>query len=305
MDGTEITTATGRGARPELHEAPAIPEATTRTIRRWAARHEIVLYLVVAYALSWSIWPLVLANPESSPMVPFGPSLAALLVAGLVGGRRHVSELLRGLVRFRTRPWWYVVALVGPVLVTGGAFVAGLVRGAPLPRWEASDLAQVAAIVATTFVIVGLFEELGWRGFLLPRLQHRRRALVAALLVGVAWVPWHLPELISDASERPLLPFCLIIMAESVILAWLYNSTAGSLPVVMLFHAAFNSFTKFFLADLQGNASQAAWWTLSLLTAAFATAVVWYAGSRSLTKGEGRTRVERPTAEGQSASIHG
>ena len=247
-------------------------EASTWTFRRRAARYEVVLYLVVAYVLSWSIWPLVLANPESSPMVPFGPSLAAVLVAGLVGGRRQVSELL---------------------------------RGAPLPRWEASDLAQVAANLVTTFVIVGLFEEVGWRGFLLPRLQHGRRALDAALLVGIAWLPWHLPELVSDPSQRPLLPFCVIIMAQSVILAWLYNSTSGSLPVVMLFHAAFNAFTKFFLADLQGNPQQAAWWALSILTAAFAVVVVWYAGSRSLVRGDVRTPAERPTPAGYAASKQG
>ena len=188
---------------------------------------------------------------------------------------------------------------------TGGAFAAGLLRGAPVPRWEASDLAQVAANLVTTFVIVGLFEELGWRGFLLPRLQHRRRALDAALLVGLAWLPWHLPELVSDPSQRPLLPFCVIIMAQSVILAWLYNSTSGSLPVVMLFHAAFNAFTKFFLADLQGNPQQAAWWALSILTAAFAVVVVWYAGSRSLVRGDVRTPAERPTPAGYAASKQG
>ncbi len=278
-------------------------EARTWTIRRRTARYEVVVYLVVAYALSWSIWPLVLANPESSPMVPFGPALAAVLVAGLVGGRRQVAALLRGLVQFRTRPRWYAVALLGPVLVTGGAFAVASVGGAPLRRWDASDLVQVGANVVTTFVIVGLFEELGWRGFLLPRLQHGRRALDAALLVGLAWLPWHLPELVSDPGQRPLLPFCIVIMAQSVILAWLYNSTVGSLPVVMLFHAAFNAFSKFFLADLQGNTYQAAWWTLSILTAAFAAAVVWYAGSRSLVRGDVRTPAERPAPTGYPASM--
>ena len=280
-------------------------EARSWTIRRRAARYEVVVYLVVAYALSWSIWPLVLANPESTPMVPFGPALAAVLVAGLVGGRRQLSALLHGLVRYRTSPWWYAVALVGPVLVTGGAFTAGLAGGAPQPRWDASDLVHVAATVATTFLIVGLFEEPGWRGFLLPRLQHGRRALDAALLVGLAWLPWHLPLLVADTSQRPLLPFSIIIVAQSVILAWLYNSTGGSLPVVMLFHAALNAFTKFFLADLQGNAYQAAWWALGILTAAFAAAVVWFAGSRSLVRGDVRTPAERPAPAGSTASMQG
>ena len=66
---------------------------------------------------------------------------------------------------------------------------------------------------SVTVVIVGLFEELGWRGFLLPRLQRGQTALVAALLVGLVWLPWHLPELVSDRGERPLAQFVIYILA--------------------------------------------------------------------------------------------
>jgi uncharacterized protein len=52
-----------------------------------------LLYFILAYALSWSIWPLVLVNPESIPLVPFGPLIAAVIVALLGGGLRELRAL--------------------------------------------------------------------------------------------------------------------------------------------------------------------------------------------------------------------
>ncbi|MGH3507857.1 MAG: hypothetical protein ACRDO2_11700 [Nocardioidaceae bacterium] len=63
----------------------------------WMSRHEVVLYLVLAYGISWSIWPLVRLNSDSSPLVPFGPGLAALLVAVMAGGLPGLIGLLRQL----------------------------------------------------------------------------------------------------------------------------------------------------------------------------------------------------------------
>lgn len=250
--------------------------------RGWAARHEIVLYLVLAYAISWCIWPLVLLNPGSSPLVPFGPGLAAVLVAYWAGGRREFVSLLRHFWRWRVNFGWYAVALGVPFVVPGLARLAAVILGAPAPLWEPSDALQVASLIAVTVVIVGVFEELGWRGFLLPRLQLTRSTLASALMVALVWLPWHLPELVSDPGQRPLVPFAVYIVALSVILAWLYNGTQGSLPVVILFHAAFNSFTKFFLSELQGGDQYlVAWWTLAGLVVLLAVAITTAAARTS------------------------
>ncbi|SLJ94881.1 CPBP family intramembrane glutamic endopeptidase [Arthrobacter sp. P2b] len=265
--------------------------------RGWAARHEIVLYLVLAYAVSWCIWPLVLLNPGSSPLVPFGPGLAAVLVAFLAGGRRELINLLRQLWRWRVNFGWYAMALSVPFAVPGLARLAAVMAGAPALSWEPSDALQVASSIAVTIVIVGIFEELGWRGFLLPRLQVTRNALASALMVALVWLPWHLPELVSDPGQRPLVPFAVYIGALSVILAWLYNCTRGSLPVVILFHAAFNSFTQFFLAELQGGDQYlVAWWTLAGLGALLAVAITVYPGHHSLVTVDERGGVTGSTA---------
>jgi membrane protease YdiL (CAAX protease family) len=242
-----------------------------------------VLYLVLAYAISWSIWPLILVNPESTPLVPFGPGLAAVIVAAMAG-RRQLLDLVRQLGSWRVSPGWYGVAVGVPLGIVAAAFGAAVLAGAPVPRWEPSDLLQVVASLALTVVIVGVFEELGWRGFLLPRLQRNQTALVAALLVGLVWLPWHLPELVSDRGERPLVQFVIYVVASSVIYAWVYNSTRASLPIVILLHAAFNSFAKFFLSGLQGSHYVVAWWTLAGLVALVAVAVVAYAGRENMTR---------------------
>lgn len=206
----------GRGWPGAAGTYVAWEERSAMTVRvhrsqGWTARHEIVLYLALAYVISWSIWPLVLLNPESSPLVPFGPGLAAVLVAFMAGGRPGLFGLLRQLGRWRVNPAWYGVALGVPLAVPGLALAAAVIAGAPVPRWEPSDVLQVAGSMVVTVIIVGIFEELGWRGFLLPRLQRGRSALAAALIMGLMWLPWHLPELVSDPGQRPLAPFAIYI----------------------------------------------------------------------------------------------
>ena len=265
----------------------------------WVSRHEVVLYLVLAYGISWSIWPLILINPDSSPLVPFGPGLAAVLVAVVAGGVPGLIGLLRQLARWRVSPRWYGVAVGMPVAISAAALGAAVIAGAQPPQWEPSDVVQVAGTLLMTMVLIGLFEELGWRGFLLPRLQRDREALVAALMVGLAWLPWHLPELVSDPGQRPLAQFVVYIFALSVLLAWVYNSTQASLPLVILLHAAFNSFAQFFLSDLHGTPKMVAWWTLAGLTALAAVAVARHAGARSLNR-HGAAAVDQPSAEDTS-----
>jgi membrane protease YdiL (CAAX protease family) len=88
-----------------------------------------------------------------------------------------------------------------------------------------------------------LGEEIGWRGYVLPRLQSRMSALSAALLIAPIWGLWHLPLwLTGDPVKTPTfyVPFFVAVFALSVILTWVYNSTGGSLLMVVLAHATFN-----------------------------------------------------------------
>ena len=163
-------------------------------------------------------------------MVPFGPALAAVLVAGFSGGKDALLRLLRQLGRWRVPVRWYALepgAALPLVLAAAALTVAG---GAPAPDLGPNPgWFMLIGTFASTLVIVGLFEELGWRGYALPLMQQNHTALAAALLLGVVWGLWHLPELVSDPTgQRPPVPFLLMVIAQSVLLAWIYNSTATS-----------------------------------------------------------------------------
>ena len=171
------------------------------------ARHQIAAFLILAFALSWWVWPFILFNPNSTAMVSFGPSVAAVVVSALVGGRREVVALLRAVVKWRVHWSWYLIALYGgPFLIAGlvGAVAIGfgVVDTSNLgvisvgPLWSGLPL----LLLSTGLVGGPLFEELGWRGFLLPKLELEHMALWSTVVVGSVWAAWHLPLLISEPS---------------------------------------------------------------------------------------------------------
>ena len=213
----------------------------------WVKRHDITVFLVLAFALSWSIWPLTLLNPESTPMLPYGPIIAVLVVLAFARGWAGVRDLLASMVRWRVGPGWYAVALVLPVAITLVALYLNALFGGPTPTAAGfADLYTLPLIFLTTTLFKGpLTEEPGWRGFLLPRLQSSYTPLVASLIVGVIWASWHLPLLLSDPSgQRPPVQFFVLLVAQSVVLAWVYNATRGSVLLVILMHGSANTIAR-------------------------------------------------------------
>jgi membrane protease YdiL (CAAX protease family) len=252
----------------------------------------VTLYLGLAFLISWAAWPLVALNPESSPLVPFGPLLAAVVMALLTGGPRELRVLVSQLGRWPRSPWWYLIALGGPVVVAVAAVAVSIALGAS-PAPVSADWPAVGGVFLTTVVIVGLFEEVGWRGYALPRLQRHHSGLRAALLLGAVWGLWHLPELLSDPDgQRPPIPFLIFVLAQSVILTWQYNSTLGSLPIVIVSHAAINTAAQGVLPLFAQADYQLAWWTFTGLWVAAAVVVIAGVG-RSL-DGAPRGRTLRP-----------
>ena len=179
-------------------------------------------------------------------LTAYAPTLAALLAVWLIPGGGGVRNLLRPIARWRVGVGWYVIALAGPT----GLFLIGdlirLILGLPLPAipFTFPELASFGLLVGA--LIAGSFgEEVGWRGLGQPRLQTRYGAFTAAVIVGILWSAWHLWPVLApgglgstEASDVVLTFVRLIAMA--IVYAWLYNSTGGSLLIVMLAHAGHN-----------------------------------------------------------------
>src|SRR3712207_9577176 len=87
----------------------------------------------LAYALSWWPWPRVGLDPGSTPMLPFGPLLAVLIVVPIVGGRRGLTDLLRSIVRWRVAPRGDAGAFLLPGAITLAAVARNALPGAHTP----------------------------------------------------------------------------------------------------------------------------------------------------------------------------
>ena len=124
------------------------------------------------------------------------------------------------------------------------------------------------------FLTSGVGEELGWRGFALPRLQRTHSAITSTLLLAFCWAGWHLPAFFYVPSYMALgvriLPgFFLGLLAGAIVLTWLYNSSGGSVLAVVLWHASFNFVTA--SPDAGGLAPA----VTSTLVTVWAVVVVW------------------------------
>ncbi len=100
--------------------------------RRTSGR-SLLVFFVLAFAFSWWPWPLVLFNPDSIALIPWGPLLAAFIMAAVVAGRRGLKDLLSSMVRWRVGWRWYTVAILLPVFLTMLTAYRDVLLGAKAP----------------------------------------------------------------------------------------------------------------------------------------------------------------------------
>ena len=254
----------------------------------WVTRHPLFSYFLVAYAVSWSIAvPLALQAhgvlPERLPwslhyLTAFGPAAAALLIARLLrepGAAADGAE--PGSVARRI--FWWTVGFGSPLLLFVIALVAARIAGQRGPTW--TSLGQVNFLPGLGmfawglwFITSGVGEELGWRGFALPRLQRTHSAMSSTLLLSIGWAGWHLPAFFYVPSYtgiglRILPGFFLGVLAGAIVLTWLYNSSGGSVFAAVLWHASFNFVTA------SPNAGGLVAAVTSTLVMVWAIVVIW------------------------------
>lgn len=186
------------------------------------------------------------------------PSLFGILLTLVIEGREGLKALFAGAGRWRVKPMWYGVVLLLPAAMYGLNYVAqGLLEGTIAPI----DVAEKLAFSIPTALMACLLEEFGWRGFAQPRLQRRHSVLAATLTVGVAWGLWHAPINYLGLSQFSAMVVPLLIVnflsnvALSVLLAWVYNSTRGSMLLVLLGHFAITFGATFFGVPSHGTAA--------------------------------------------------
>lgn len=211
-------------------------------------RHALIAFFALTYLITFSLF-LTWTDPEGIPWFTFGPLLSALIITALTGGRPAVKGLLGRLVQWRVGWFWYAVAFALPVAIALGAVCLATLAGVTAPK--AADWARWPSLLVVfpiRVVFSGPFgEELGWRGFALPRLQAIYSPLKASLILGVAGAIWHLPLMLIGEIQWPDL---VLLIAAYVLLTWFYNRTNGSVLLAVLFHGATNTIGGAFLGRI-------------------------------------------------------
>ncbi|MFS8085453.1 MAG: CPBP family intramembrane glutamic endopeptidase, partial [Acidobacteriota bacterium] len=226
----------------------------------------LLKFFLLTYIVSWTLWIAAaisggFASPTNSAgaaspgsglaaiggflylLGVFAPALVALALTAKGEGRTGTMALLRRIVQAPTAVQWYVFAVGYFVAIKlAVALVYRLATGAwPTFSQEAWYLMAGAVIISTP---AQAGEEIGWRGYALPRLTKQLGLARASIILGVFWASWHLPFFFiagTDKSGQSFPVYLLAVTALSVAMAWLYWRTNGSLLLTMLMHAAVNN----------------------------------------------------------------
>jgi membrane protease YdiL (CAAX protease family) len=213
------------------------------------ARYPLLAFFVLAFALSWvAVTPLLL-NP-ALPVEPFqmlgalaGPTLAAVSVTASIDGRAGLRAFFRRYVQWRVGVGWWLFTLFG--LLVALTLAAAALLGAGVLAEFARNLGLILPTYLLTLivgVILGpLWEEPGWRGFALPRLQAQLGPVAGTVALGVVWALWHLPGYLGGWMLAQPLAVLVSSVAFSVVMTWVYNRTGGSLLLMILLHSSSNA----------------------------------------------------------------
>ena len=240
--------------------------------KAFIGRHAVLTFVVLVFALSWggmflAVGPggLPAGGPQNELLLGLaymgmlaGPSVAGLLLLSLLDGRAGWRELWARLLTWRVAVRWYALALLtGPLLMAAALLALSLLSPDFLPRlFTEADKVSLLQFSLVVGLLVGVFEELGWTGFVLPRLRRRYSLLTTGLILGAAYAAWNalvvfwVSNATAGAGDLPVPVFLLLTLftwlpTYRVLMVWVYEHT-HSLLVAMLMHASLIAFWRNF-----------------------------------------------------------
>lgn len=232
------------------------------------SRVALLSFIVLTFTWSWSLWLLSALIHSKSSMAAavlsgaasFGPSLSAAAIVFYSVGRVEFRCWLQRCLQWRVGWRWMSLAFLLPLAVMSGVALGQLALGGTLVYSPARDhLLMAPAVFVGVFLAGGpLGEEFGWRGYALPALQKRYGWRVASLVIGAVWGFWHLPLFLlvgTTQSLTPVLVFMPMVVALSVLFAWLFNRTGHSVVPALVLHTAFNGWA-FLVPTLPSDGAQ-------------------------------------------------
>jgi membrane protease YdiL (CAAX protease family) len=246
--------------------APALsPVATVELapapgrMRRLVARRPMTAFLILTFALAYPLmslpilaasgiipdgWMTIAPDEMAGALLTLGALFpATVIVTWCADGRDGLTRLAKRMFRWRIGAGWWLLVLTGlPALTTGLALLLG---DSLRPVDPVEMFLRQLGLLAVNFLLVNLWEETAWAGFLQTRLEHRHNLFVAALITAVPFAFAHLPlAMFTDVTPGSLASSLLLYLILGVLvrpmLGVLLRGTRDSLFAVALLHSVFN-----------------------------------------------------------------
>jgi membrane protease YdiL (CAAX protease family) len=225
-------------------------------------RYPVASFFILAFLLGTGLTFLVVQGvipAELALASALSASIAGILVTAVVDGRAGLALMFRRMLIWRVGiGYWFFALLFLIIPILAGFLFNPLFNGDPLTFKEMQAALRLMPLFIIFIIGVGFGEELGWSGFLTPRLQARYSALASCVIRAVLVGFWHLPLLYYSQTELPSLasfpyaswidqvgfPLAFTIMILlfslpwSILFTWIFNNTRGSLLLVAVLHGS-------------------------------------------------------------------
>ena len=226
----------------------------------YISEHQLSMYFISTFAITWGIavavlifmpwlvqiWgPLSLDNPYYFTLwmiAVYGPPISAFSIIFISYGKNGLKIYLKRLLNWRFGVIGIVLLISIPIIGTCANFIYIAMGGQPK---ELSEPWYILLLLSVFMLIYdpGPMEELGWRGFALPKLQQKYSALWSSIILGFIWAVWHIPAFYIAAlpqSSFSLPLFIISTIALAIIMTVAYNKSEGSIPLAFLLHWLIN-----------------------------------------------------------------
>ena len=211
-----------------------------KTLTSLINQQALAIFCTLTIALTFVATLLPLPGQAIPVVIVFIPALMAIVLTALSEGKSGLRSLLGKLAQWRVRFQWVIIAVgLGLVMRLTISLIAlgfGLIPAIQLRPMPAAQF----VILALILYIFAVPEELGWRGYALPKLLASRAPLAAGVIIGLLWgslhLALHLPGMIY--AGLPLLPTLLQLIGLSVLITWLYMQSGENILLTSLLHAS-------------------------------------------------------------------
>ena len=217
-------------------------------------RHALLVFLLATFGFSWGLWALMILSQRG--LLPFtvpthwsgsfGPAFGAVVAVAWTEGRPGLRTLFRRFLLWRAGVGVWLVALLG--IVVAYALAVALFAALPGRSPGLAGFSQWLTLLAYAGIILviggPLGEEIGWRGFLQPRLQERMAPFWASWVVGIVWVAWHVPLVwLEGAAQKgeSILAFALLVLPLTFVFTWVFSASGGGLLLPLVLHTSINT----------------------------------------------------------------